>query len=166
MGTLAVRSGRGLLSRTAFIFVFLRRMHSTSEGWLWRQQIWDQSETRGNMSAHSAISRTAASRVHPTWVSFGRAKSRSIIAGEHSAAGKLAVPGNGRGVIVGCLQQYQQRWGFVRMAISRAAWPHALHGKQQQQQRREKSRRDQVWVSGCSVSRFFFWSGNIAGRGG
>ena len=49
-------------------------------GWLWRQQIWGQSETRGNMSAHSAISRTAASRVHPTWVLFGRAKSRSVIA--------------------------------------------------------------------------------------
>ena len=29
---------------------------------------------------HSAISRTAASRVHPTWSLFGRAKSRSIIA--------------------------------------------------------------------------------------
>ena len=37
--------------------------------------------------------------------------------GVHSAAGKLVVAGNGRGVIVGCLQQYQKRWGFVRMAI-------------------------------------------------
>ena len=37
--------------------------------------------------------------------------------GVHSAAGKLIVAGNGRGVIVGCLQQYQKRWGFVRMAI-------------------------------------------------
>ena len=64
----------------------------------------------------------------------------------HSAAGKLAVAGNGRGVIVRCLQQYRKRWGFVRMAPSRAAWPHALHGKQQQQQQREKSRRDQVRV--------------------
>ena len=44
----------------------------------------------------------------------------------HSAAGKLGVAGNGRGVIVGCLEQYQQRWGFVRLATSRAAWPHAL----------------------------------------
>ena len=34
-----------------------------------------------------------------------------------SAAGKLAVARNGRGIIVGCLQQYQKRWGFVRMAI-------------------------------------------------
>ena len=79
VGTLAVRSGRGFLSRTS-IFVFIYRTHSTSEGWLWRQQTWGQSETRGNMSAHSAISRTAASLVHPTWGLFGRAKSRSIIA--------------------------------------------------------------------------------------
>ena len=76
--------------------------------------------------------------------------------GVHSAAG---VAGNGRGVIVGCLQQYQKRWGFVRMASSRAAWPHALHGKQQQQQQREKSRRDQVWVFRLLV---LFWSGNIS----
>ena len=77
----------------------------------------------------------------------------------HSAAGKLAVAGNGRGVIVRCLQQYRKRWGFVRMAPSRAAWPHALHGKQQQQQQREKSRRDQVWVFRLPV---LFWSGNIS----
>ena len=62
------------------------------------------------MSAHFAISRTAASRVHLTWGLFGRAKSHSIIV--HSAAGKLAVVGNGRGVIVGCLQQYQKTMGF------------------------------------------------------
>ena len=70
--------------------------------------------------------------------------------------------GNERGVIVGCLQQYQKRWGFVRIASSRAAWPHALHalqGKQQQQQQREKSRRDQVWVFSLSV---LCWSGNIS----
>ena len=35
----------------------------------------------------------------------------------HPAAEKFAVAGNGRGVIVGCLQQYRKRWGFVRMAI-------------------------------------------------
>ena len=35
---------------------------------------------RGNMSEHSAISRTAASRVHTTWGLFGRAKPRCIIA--------------------------------------------------------------------------------------
>ena len=80
VGTLTVRSGRGLLSRTSFIFVFICPTHSTSESWLWRQQIWGQSITRGSISARSAISRTAASRVHPTWVLFGRAKSRIIIA--------------------------------------------------------------------------------------
>ena len=42
--------------------------------------MWGQSETRGNMSAHFAIRSTAASRVHPTWGLFGRAKSRSTIA--------------------------------------------------------------------------------------
>ena len=31
------------------------------------------------MSAHFAISRTAASRMHPTWGLFGRAKSHGII---------------------------------------------------------------------------------------
>ena len=45
------------------------------------------------------------------------------------------------------------------MATSRAAWPQALHGKQQQQQQREKSRRDQVWVFRLPV---LFWSGNIS----
>ena len=80
MGTLAVRSGRGFSSRTAFIFLFVCRTHFTSEGWLWRQQMWGQSETRGNMSAHFAISRTTARHVHPTWGLFGRAKSRSIVA--------------------------------------------------------------------------------------
>ena len=44
------------------------------------------------------------------------------------------------------------------MATSRAAWPQALHGKQQQQQR-EKSRKDQVWVFRLPV---LFWSGNIS----
>ena len=91
------------------------------------------------MSAHFAISRTVASRVHPTrrvaWL--GKATRRNSRV--HSAAGKLAVAGNGRGVTVGCLQQYQQRWGFVRLATSRAASPHALHDQQQQQQQPEKS---------------------------
>ena len=163
MGILAVRSGRKFLRRTGFIVVFICRTHSTSEGWLWRQQIRGQSETRGNMSAHSAIRRTAASRVYPTWGSFGRAKVTRHNSRVHSAAGKLAVAGNGHGVIVGCLQQYRKRWGFVRLAISRAAWPHALHGKQQQHQQREKSRRDQVCVFRQPP---LFWSGNITGRGG
>ena len=35
----------------------------------------------------------------------------------------------------------------------------ALHGKHQQQQQREKSRRDQVWVFRQPV---LFWSGNIS----
>ena len=91
------------------------------------------------MSAHFAISRTATSRVHPTrrvvwWGNATRHNSRV-----HSAAGKLGVAGNGRGVIVGCLEQYQQRWGFVRLATSRAAWPHAIHDQQQQQKQPEKS---------------------------
>ena len=42
--------------------------------------MWESSETRGNMSAHFAISRTAASRVHPAWGLFGGAKPRGIIA--------------------------------------------------------------------------------------
>ena len=63
----------------------------------------------GNIVAYFAISRTATSRVHPTervvwWGKATRHNSRV-----HSAAGKLAVVENGRGVIVGCLQQYRKR---------------------------------------------------------
>ena len=111
------------------------------------------------MSAHFAINHTAASRVRPTGrvVWWGRATRHNSRV--HSAAGKLAVAGNGRGVIVGCRQQYRKRWGFFRMATSRAVWPHALHDKQQQQQQREKSRREQIWVFRLPV---LFWSGNIS----
>ena len=45
------------------------------------------------------------------------------------------------------------------MASSRAAWPHALHDKQQQQQQREKSRGEQTWAFRLPI---FFWSGNIS----
>ena len=63
--------------------------------------MWVSSETGGNMSAHFAISRTAASRVHPTRGSFGGAKPRGITAAcIMSDTGKLAVAGNGRGVQV------------------------------------------------------------------
>ena len=44
------------------------------------QQEVDEKADAVYISAHFAISRTAASRVHPTWGLFGRAKSRSIIA--------------------------------------------------------------------------------------
>ena len=68
--------------------------------------------------------------------------------------------GNGRGVIVGCLQQkHRKRLRFVRMAISRAAWPHALHDKQQQQQQRETSRGEQTWLFRLPA---LFWSGNMS----
>ena len=101
------------------------------------------------MSVHFATSRTAASRVHPTGrvVWWGKASRHN--SGVHSAAGKLAVAENGGGVFVGCLRQYQKRWGFVRMATSRAAWPKSIDDKQQQQQRE-----------------LFFLFGYIAGRGG
>ena len=60
------------------------------------------------MSARFVIIRTAASGVHPArrdvWWSKATRHNNRV----HSAAGKLAVvAGNGRGVIVGCLQQYQ-----------------------------------------------------------
>ena len=45
-----------------------------------QQEVEEKADVGINMSAHFAISRTAASRVHPTWGLFGRAKSRSIIA--------------------------------------------------------------------------------------
>ena len=109
-----------------------------------QQEVEEKADVGINMSAHFAISRTAASRVHPTWFFFGGAKPRGIIAARILLLEKLAVAENWRGVIMGCLQQYRKRWGFVQMATSRTAWPHALHGKQQQQQQREKSRRDQV----------------------
>ena len=113
------------------------------------------------MPAHFARSRTV-SRVHPTrrvvwWGKVARHNSRV-----HSAAGKIAVAGNGRGVIVGCLQQYQKRWGFLRMATNRAVWPRALHDQQQQQQQRKQSWREQIWVF---VSRSFLY-GPTTSRGG
>ena len=84
--------------------------------------------------------------MHPTWGLFGRVKSHSIIAAYILLLEKLVVAGNGRGVIVGCLQQHQNDGVSSGWQLSRAAWPHALHGKQRQQQQREKSRRDQVRV--------------------
>ena len=44
------------------------------------QQVEEKDDVGANMSAHFAISRTAASRVHPTWGLFGGAKPRRIIA--------------------------------------------------------------------------------------
>ena len=79
------------------------------------------------MSAHFAISSTAARRVHPTGrvVWWGKATRHNSLV--HSTAGKLAVAGNGRGINAGCLQKYRKRWGLVRMATYRSAWPHELH---------------------------------------
>ena len=94
---------------------------------------------RGEMSAHIAIIRTAVSRVHPTRRVAWWGKATRHNSHVHSAAGKLAADGNGCGAIVSCLQQYQQRWGFVRLATSRAAWPHAIHDQQQQQKQPERS---------------------------
>ena len=51
------------------------------------------------------------------------------------------------------------------MAVSRAAWPHILHDKQQhqqQQQQRETPRRAQIWAFRQPA---IFWSGNIPGWG-
>ena len=101
------------------------------------------------MAVHFAISCTAASRVQLNGGLFGGAKPGGIMAACILLLEKLAVAGSGRGVIVGCLQQYRKRWGFVRMATSRAAWPKSIHDKQQQQQRE-----------------LFFLFGYIAGRGG
>ena len=47
-----------------------------------QQQLQQEVEEKADvvyMSAHFAISRTAASRLHPSWGLFGRVKSRSII---------------------------------------------------------------------------------------
>ena len=44
------------------------------------QQVEEKDDVGANMSAHFAISRTAASRAHPAWGLFGWVKSRSIIA--------------------------------------------------------------------------------------
>ena len=49
-----------------------------------QQQLQQEAEEKVDvgvrMSVHFAISRTAASRVHPTWGLFGGAKPRGIIA--------------------------------------------------------------------------------------
>ena len=44
-----------------------------------QQEVEEKAHVGVNMSAHFAISRTAASRMHPTWGLFGRAKSHGII---------------------------------------------------------------------------------------
>ena len=49
----------------------------------------------------------------------------------------------GRGVIVAAGRNTKYRWGFV-LATSRAAWPHALHDMQHQQQQQERSWREQI----------------------
>ena len=51
------------------------------------------------MSAHFAISRTAASRVHPSRRAVWWGKATWHNSRVHSAAGKIAVAGNGRGVL-------------------------------------------------------------------
>ena len=63
------------------------------------------------MSADTAKSRTAASRVHSTWGVVWWGKVAPHNSRVHSAAGKSAVAGTGRGVIGGCLQQYQYNDG-------------------------------------------------------
>ena len=45
-----------------------------------QQEVEEKAHVGVNMSAHFAISRTAASRVHPTWGLFGGAKPLGIIA--------------------------------------------------------------------------------------
>ena len=77
----------------------------------------------------------------------------------YSAAGKLEVAGNGRGVIVGSLQQYQKRWAFVRMTIkssgmaARTPWRAAATA----------AAGEVTEGSGIGVSSaVFFWSGNIS----
>ena len=161
MGTLAMRSGGGILSRTAWPCA-LRDSSSSSSCKSRGKQMWEKSKTRGNMSAYFTMSRTVASRVYSAGrvVWWGKATRRNSRV--HSAAGKRAVGGNGRGVIVGCLRQYQQRWGFVRLAPSRAAWPHARHDQQQQQQQPEKSWKG-AFVGDRHQERDV--SGKIAGRG-
>ena len=78
------------------------------------QQLQQEAEEKADvvyMSAHFAISRTIASRVHPTWGLLRGATPCGI------TAACILLLENGRGVIVGCLKQYQKRWGLVRMAI-------------------------------------------------
>ena len=45
-----------------------------------QQEVEEKADVGVNMPAHFAISRTAASRVHPTWGLIGGAKPRGIIA--------------------------------------------------------------------------------------
>ena len=126
MGALSVRGEKRMLNRTVFAFVIICRTPSTSEGWLWRQPI-----------------PSPAVRVLPEGL-LGRAKPHGIIAACFLLL--VTVVGNGRGVIVGCLQQCQKGWGFIRIDGSRAVWLPSLHDTQQHQQQREKSWREQNWV--------------------
>ena len=94
--------GRGTLSRTAFFRFYLPYA-------LYFGRLVVEPADIG-LSAYCARSRAAASRMHPTrgvvWLGkVARHNSRVIPAA--SNGGK-----NGRGVIVGCLQQYQLPIGF------------------------------------------------------
>ena len=83
--------------------------------------------------------------------------------GVHSAAGKLVVAGNGRGVIVGCLQQYQKTMGIRPDGnqVERHGRTHSMASSSN-----SSSGRSHGGIrSRCFVSRFFFGPVTYRGRG-
>ena len=118
---------------------------------------------QGNKSAHYAISCTAVSHVYPArrvaWRGKATPHNNNRV---YYAAGKVAVAGNGHGVIVSCLQQYRTRWGFVRMATSRTyGRTHAMISNSNNNIGRSHGEN----VSGCFVCRFFSGPATYRGRG-
>ena len=74
----------------------------------------------------------------------------------HSAAGKITAAGNGLSAAV------PKTMGFRPDGMKSSGMAAHNSWQAQQQQQREKSRKDQVWVIRQPV---LFWSGNIAGTG-
>ena len=144
----------GSFCRTAFSFVIICRTHSTSEGWLWRQQLW------GCLHIPREVARPPAMCVLPEGC-FDRAKLRSIIATcflllvtvvetgmRKSWAVCTAVPNND-GVSSG--QQVEWHGRTHSMIGSSNSNSEISHGGSR---------------SGHFISRSFTVLGNIAGRGG
>ena len=122
-------------------YVIICRTQTTSEGWLLRKKIWHY------LHIPREVAQSPAGRILPgRW--FGRAKSRGIMAASFLLP--AMVVGNERGVIVGCLLQYQITMGF-RPGNSRAAWPRALCNNQQQQQQRSHGGGRSGWFVSPSI---------------
>ena len=92
MGTLALRRGKGVFKSHDSCFIFICRTHSTSESWLWRQQVCGYRAARGNLSAYEFREKTKSHQTvrNLCW------ESRAIYHDRlQSAAGSIVAEGAG-----------------------------------------------------------------------